>query len=121
MSKHSIEVTSIKCNATSETNVSSGDEVYLVCQADGGLPIRVPAGLNESEKMKKGTTWTLNNLVLNFEYEVLVTIWDHDLNYDPNLATYLQSNDFQPGTGSGSKRLTNHNGADYTINYNYID
>ncbi|WP_343704067.1 hypothetical protein [Chitinophaga sp.] len=121
MRKHSIQVTSIYCNATSESGITSGDEVYLVCQADGGLPIRVPGKINSSENMKKGDTWKLDNLVLNFEYEVLVTLWDHDLNYDPNLATYLQSNDFQPGTGSGSKRLSNRNGADYTISYTYID
>lgn len=121
MSKHSIEIKSIQCNATSESNISSGDEVYLVCQADGGLPIRVPRGINVGHKMKKGDTWTLDDLVLNFEYEVLVTLWDHDLNYDPNLATYLQSNDFPPGTGSGAIRLTNLNGADYTISYAYID
>lgn len=122
MSKHSIKITSIHCNATSESDVSAGDEVYLVCQADGGFPIRIPAGINASQNMKKGDTWTLNDqAVLNFQYEVLVTLWDHDLNYDPNLATYLQSNDFVPGTGSGSKRLTNLNGADYTVYYTYID
>lgn len=121
MSKHSMKVTSIHCNATSEPNISAGDEVYLVCQADGGLPIRIPAGANKSQNMKKGDTWTLNDLVLNFQYEVLVTLWDHDLNYDPNLATYLQSYDFEPGTGSGSKHLTNLNGADYTIYFTHVD
>lgn len=121
MSKHSIRVNSIRCNATSESGVTDGDEVYLVCQADGGLPIRVPAKLNSSENMEKGDTWNLDDLVLNFEYEVLVTLWDHDLSYDPNLATYLQSTDFEPGSGSGSRDLKNLNGADYTISYTYID
>lgn len=121
MSKHSVKINSITCNATCETNITSGDEVFLVCQADGGLPIRVPAGMNNSEQMKKGSTWSLNDLVLNFAYEVLVTIWDHNLPYDPNQITYLQSHDFQPGAGSGNIRLTNLNGADYTISYTYID
>lgn len=121
MSKHSIRVNSIVCNATSESGITDGDEVYLVCQADGGLPIRVPGKLNSSENMEKGDTWQLSDLVLNFEYEVLVTLWDHDISYDPNFATYLQSADFEPGTGSGSRRLKNHNGADYTIHFTYID
>lgn len=120
MSKPSVKITSIRCHSTSETDITAGDEVYLVCQADGGLPIRVPAGVNSSQNMKHGDVWNLN-LILNFQYEVLVTLWDHDLNYDPNQATYLQSNDFVPGSGSGSKRLTNLNGADYTIDYTYID
>jgi len=120
MSKHSIQINSIYCEGTSE---SGHDEVYLVCQADAGIPIRIPYGLNGAHSMSKddNNPWNLDNLILNFEYEVLVTLWDHDLNYDPNLATYLQSNDFQPGSGSGSVHLTNRNGADYTINYTYID
>ncbi|WP_299683434.1 hypothetical protein [uncultured Dokdonia sp.] len=126
MSKHSIKINSIYCAHTSESNITGGDEVYLVCQADGGIPIRIPYGINEAHNMEKGDTWNLTNsdedsLILNFDYEVLVTLWDHDLNDDPNLATYLQSHDFQPGSGSGSIRLKNYNDADYTINYSYID
>lgn len=121
MSKHSIQVTSIICNSTSESGITDGDEVYLVCQADGGFPIRVPAKLNSSENMKAGDTWNIDGLVLNFEYEVLVTLWDHDLNYDPNLATYLQSIDFEPGFGDGYRTLTNYNGAEYVIYFRYID
>ena len=117
MSKHAIQVTSIYCNSPSE---SSTDELYLICQSDGGLPLRVPAGLNTTQEMEKGDTWTLSNLVLYFEYEVLVTLWDHDMPYDPNTATYLQSIDFQPGNGDGYRRLKNRNGADYTNNFNYI-
>lgn len=118
MSKHSIQINSIYCGGTSE---SGHDEVYLLCQADAGFPIHIPSGINTANSMAKGDTWTLDNLILNFEYEVLVTLWDLDLNYDPNLATYLQSHDFQPGSGSSSIQLTNRNGAKYTINYTYID
>ncbi len=122
MNKHSIRLDRIYCTHPSESNISSGDEVYLVCQADGGLPIRIPAELNSSHSMKAGDTWDLNQLVLHFRFEQLVTLWDHDaVPYDPNLATYLQSHDFQPGTGGGSLRLTNRNGADYSIFYTYLD
>jgi hypothetical protein len=117
MSKHSIKITTILCNSTSE---SGHDEVYVICQSDAGLPIRFPTGINEYTQMTSKTSWSLNE-TLNFEYEVLVTLWDEDLSYDPNLATYLQSNDFRPGTGSGTLRLTNRNGADYSISYTYID
>jgi len=119
MSKnHSIQINSIYCGDTSE---HSCDEVYLVCQSDAGIPIRVPAGINPSQPMKKGQTWTLDDLILNFEYEVLVTLWDHDGKDNPNWATYLQSHDFGPGSGSGSIQLTNPNDANYTINYTYLD
>ncbi|MEP0263811.1 hypothetical protein [Dokdonia sp.] len=128
MSKHSIKIKSIYCTAPSELNITDGDEVYLVCQADGGIPIHIPGGLNEAHNMEAKDTWDLiddkgNHLILNFEYEVLVTLWDHDLNNDPNLATYLQSHDFEPGSGSSSIHLQNKrdNKADYTIYYEYID
>ncbi|MCA9045679.1 MAG: hypothetical protein KDA69_15235 [Planctomycetaceae bacterium] len=119
-----IQINSIVCLATSE---SGHDEVYLICQADAGIPIRVPAQLAESHAMSPSTSdnrWTFDDpqLILNYEYEVLVTLWDEDLSYDPNLATYLQSNDFQyDGTNNGSIQLSNPNGAMYTINFTRIN
>lgn len=115
---YSVQITSIYCEETSELNT---DELFLVCQADGLLPWRIPSKINDSHHMEKGKTWVLDNLILNFHFEVLVTLWDHDLNYDPNLLTYLQSTDFEPGSGSGSRTLKNWNGAVYTVNYTYLD
>ena len=115
---HSVQITSIHCEEASE---SSTDELFLVCQADGLLPWRIPAEINESHHMQKGDTWHLENVILNFHFEVLVILWDHDLNYDPNLLTYLQSTDFVPDSGTGSRTLKNWNGAVYTINYTYIN
>ncbi len=123
MGKHAIKLNSIKCNNPSESHEPSGDEVYLVLQADGGIPIHVPGGLNPSHNMSAGQTWNLNDgdgITLYFEWEALVTIWDHDINDDPNSATYLQSHDFRPGTGESPIALTNPNGASYEINYENI-
>ncbi|MGO1242877.1 MAG: hypothetical protein ACTMH4_02260 [Sphingobacterium sp.] len=122
MSKqHSIRIKSIYCGGTSGDKGTSSDELYLVCQSDAGIPVRVPAGFNKSYSMQKGKTWELD-LVLGFDYEVLVTLWDHDLPFDPNTADYLQSYDFVAGSGSGStKPLKNLDGAEYTINFTYID
>ena len=119
MNKHSITITSITCHGTSE---SGHDEVYLICQSDAGLPIRIPASINTNHPMEKGDTWSINQ-TLNYDYEVLVTLWDEDLSYDPNLATYLQSIDFVAGTlglGSGVIQLTNRNGANYSVSYNLL-
>ena len=119
MQKHSVQITKIHCSSTSE---SSTDEVYLMCQADAGLAIKYPFGINAKHDMDKGDNWEITPpLVLNFQYEALLTLWDHDMNDDPNLDTYLQSHDFQPGSGSGSIALSNRNGANYTIYYTYID
>ena len=119
MSKSSIQITSIHCHDTSE---SGHDEVYLVCQADAGFPIRYPAKFADAHSMASGDTWTLDPpLTLHFKNEVLVTLWDQDISYDPNVATFLQCNDFRPGSGSGSVTLTNPNDADYTVYYTYLD
>ena len=93
----------------------------MICQADAGIPIRVPAQLADAQSMSPSdsdNTWKFDDpqLILNYDYEVLVTLWDEDVSYDPNLATYLQSNDFQvDGGNDGSVQLSNPNGADYTI------
>ena len=112
--KSKVQITSIYCNSASELG---NDEVYLICQADGGVPIRYPAQLADAHSMTKGDTWKLTDpdLVLNFENEVLVTLWDRDVSYDPTVSTYLVSNDYTPGGGAGSVRIQNPNGADYTI------
>ena len=110
-----VTLNSIKCNATSE---AGHDELYLICQADARLFFRYPAALADSIQMGPGSTWSLN-LPLTFTHEVLVTLWDCDVSYIPSLSTYLQSHDFEPGSGSDSITLTNPDGASYTISYTY--
>lgn len=119
MSKQTIQILSITCNHPSE---AGHDEVYLICQADAGVPIRYPMHLADSNSMTSGDVWNLNdpNLILNFENEVLVTLWDCDENYIPALSTYLQSIDFERGSGQGSVNLTNHNDANYTVSYKFL-
>lgn len=112
--KHSVTVTKIVCNKPSE---SSGDEVYLLYQADAGNQYRVPEELKSSHSMDDKDdedTWNVN-LEMQFDYEVLLQIWDND-DVNPD---YLQSYDFEPGSGSSSVRLKNTNDADYTIYYTY--
>lgn len=110
-----VTINSIKCNSTSE---AGHDELYLICQADARFFFRYPTQLSDSIQMGAGTVWS-PNLPLTFTHEVLVTLWDCDVSYVASLSTYLQSHDFEPGSGSGSITLTNPNGASYTINYTY--
>jgi hypothetical protein len=119
MEKQSIQIISITCNHTSE---AGHDEVYLICQADAGIPIRYPIQLADSHPMTGGNVWNLDDptLILNFEYEVLVTLWDCDENYIPALSTYLQSIDFERGSGEGYVHLSNPNDANYTIHYKFL-
>jgi hypothetical protein len=130
-----LKIVSITCNSPSE-NVGSNDfndEVFLICQSDAGHAQRYPPYSEKLEhpyedislvnSMTTGDIWTLTDpeLVLEFEYEVLVTLWDRDSTRVPKYDTYLQSNDYQAGTtfttslDQQSVTLTNPNGASYTI------
>lgn len=120
MNKHSIKITSIRCLGTSESNITGGDELYLVCQADAGIPVHMPFGNQEGKQMKSGDTWELEDdegILLNFEYELLVSLWDYDFNDTLNNSTFLQCYNFDLRTPSGTfyKELENYNGAHYKI------
>ncbi|MCB9234866.1 MAG: hypothetical protein H6581_24645 [Bacteroidia bacterium] len=120
MSKHQIQINKIDCKGTSE---SGHDEVYIIAQADGGLPIRYPSELGSYNSMKDGDSWTLSNpnLILDFDYEVLVTLWDQDVKYLPSVATFLVNMDFTPhAAGAYKETLDNHNGAKYELKFTYI-
>jgi hypothetical protein len=115
-----LQILKITCNSPSE---SGHDEVYLICQADAGIPIRYPAEPPGYNSMTTGNVWTLDDpdLVLHFQNEVLVTLWDSDVSFVPSLATYLLSNDYQAGstrttdTDPQTVTLVNPDGASYTI------
>lgn len=113
-SSHRIQINSIKCNSTSETG---HDEVYIVYQADAGIPIRYPLvpGYNA---MEKGDTWDLT-LELSFDHEVLVTLWDQDISYLSRYSDFLINCDFTVAAFNGQSTLSynmiNNNGANYTI------
>ena len=109
--RHSVTITKIVCNESSE---NEGDELYLLYQADGGNQYRFPEKLKSSHEMEDDDTWNLS-LVLEFDYEVILELWDND-DVNPD---YLQSHDFQPGSGSSSIQLRNTNDADYTVYYTY--
>ena len=99
--KTKIQITKIHCTSTSEPG---SDEVYLICQADGGIPILYPYKLanptNHPGSMSSGDDWILNNdgndLVLNFEHEVLATLWDSDVDDDLTVSSFLGSCDYTP-------------------------
>ncbi len=133
--KIKLQIISITCNSPSE-NVGSSDfhdEVFLLYQADANEAHRYPPYSEKLEhpyedvslvnSMTTGTLWSLVDpgLVLEFENEVLVTLWDRDSTRVPKYDTYLQSIDYQAGTTyttspqQQSVTLTNPNGASYTI------
>src|SRR4051812_33023631 len=112
MSTTQIQITKIECIQVSEAN---SDEVYLICQADGGVPIPYPPGImklkSNPQSMSNGETWPSDPplappLKLSFEYEVLVTLWDSDVDDDPTVASFLGSQDFTPADFASSDSIS---------------
>jgi hypothetical protein len=123
--KTKIQITKIHCNGTSEP---LSDNLYLICQADGGIPIIYPPGLANLSKhpyaISSGQTWTLpdgevatTDLVLNFEHEVLVTLWDSDLDDDLTVSSYLGSYDYTPNNIPASVEIKTPGDLGYNADY----
>lgn len=126
--KYAVSITSIVCEATADTG-GSNDEVFVIWQADGGIPVRYPTtnsqNMNSTASSNAVSTWTIpeGDLHLVFEKEVLVTLWDSQHTLDPSSSIYLMSYEYTasginpgyPGTET-SYTMANHNDAKYTIN-----
>lgn len=120
--KRKIQITSISCYNTSE---HGHDELYLLCQPDAGFCIRYPSGLGSTISVESGKQYNFKKpFYLEFETEVLVTLWDQDTPFVPSLATYLISYDFissELTTGKNYKvGIKNPNGAEYKIEVTVI-
>jgi hypothetical protein len=128
--KYTVHIASIVCEATADTG-NANDEVFVIWQADGGIPVRYPA--DNYQKMNTTadpdsdvvSTWNIpaGDLNLTFEKEVLVTLWDSTVAIDPSSSVYLMSYEYTaPGINPGypasetSYTMSNHNGGKYTIN-----
>ena len=111
MSTISVTLQSIVCHGTSENS----DEIYVVYQADAGLPRRIPTGSLEHHDISAGQTWTLNH-VITYSRDLLITIYDQDPSKLPALSDYLVSKDYTQTSIPPSVTLSNDNGANYTIN-----
>jgi hypothetical protein len=126
--RYSVDITSIVCEATADTG-GNNDEVFVIWQADGGVPVRYPAtgpqNMNSTASSNAVSTWNIpsKDLHLVFEKEAVVTLWDSQHSLDPSSAIYLMSYEYTaPGINPGypasatSYTMSNHNGGKYTIN-----
>lgn len=107
-----ITLNSVTCNQTS--GGSGADEVYLVYQADAGLPHHVPRRFTKPQTMNAGQTWQVNQ-VMSFERDLLVTLYDHDGLITDTFSDYLVSYDYTPNSLPTSVTLSNNDRAQYTL------
>lgn len=117
-----LTVSQINCTSVSaNAGVSLGaDDVFIMHQTDGGMPIRFPASTDVYE-MTNGSQQPLAEgdvpgLVLYYNYGAYVSLWDHDgpLNQvDP--ADLLGCQGFLVTDVSKTYTLKHNNGAAYSI------
>lgn len=60
--KYAVSITSIVCEATADVG-GANDEVFVIWQADGGIPVRYPAtntqNMNTTPSSDAVSTWTI--------------------------------------------------------------
>ena len=110
MARTSITLTKIVCNATHRGT----DDVYVVYQPDCGFPVRVPHGWENNISMDAGTSWNIN-VTMEFENDVLVTLYDADINLDPFSSDFIVCYDYTPANLPSSTTVSNLEGAKYTL------
>ncbi|HVZ51842.1 MAG TPA: hypothetical protein VG986_07750 [Pseudolabrys sp.] len=110
-------ITNITCNQRHST--TQDDNVFLLIQADAGVPARYP--LVDSEDMGNGSTMTLpdGGYVVNFDYGVVVTGWDLDSRIftNVNAPDFLFNFSVNSNSASYSGTMSNENGAKYSYSY----
>ncbi|ROZ69015.1 hypothetical protein [Ramlibacter sp. WS9] len=108
----SITLDSVTCVATSAG--PTADEVYIVYQADAGIPRHVPRRFTAPHSMGNGETWNVGQ-EMEFNRDLLVTLYDHDESLTDTRSDFLVSYDYTPDSLPGSVTVSNNDGAQYTL------
>lgn len=129
---HRIRIVAIVCWTASDA-YGSHDEVFMLCQSDGGAPIRVPPPPFTTVSLKSyeadndpdGSYWNFDGtdwpeLILEFENEVNITLWDQDHKLDPNSADYLGNAELTNGDTPSPIYCGNGDSSIYKIFFNHM-
>jgi hypothetical protein len=114
--RYRIVLDRVECNGTSESG-SYNDEVYITFQADAGHQFRYPLvetiNMNTQNSDNAVHVWNAN-LVLDFDHEVLVTLWDNDPGREIR-SDFLINCEYRGPNPPPSYTMINYNGANYTL------
>ena len=122
----SVQITKIECTTTSEMANSGGaDEVFLICQSDGGATLRYPYPPFKTNSMDNGDTWLLDGtdwpeLVLEFIHDVNVTLWDQDIKIDPNQTDFIGNFCVNGSDMASPVEITNGDKSQYTVHFKTV-
>lgn len=106
MSLHRIRINSIKCN--SQKDAKGEAEIWLLAQSDGGIPVRYPEGITLATDIQEGGTWTIDDLLLDYDGCCNLAIYEQDLDLGIGLTDFQGCVSFYPNENeSGSKVATN--------------
>jgi hypothetical protein len=107
----SVTLQSIVCGGASE----GSDDLYVIWQADGGVPHRYPTDVPHTHTISPGQTWTINQ-VMTFTRDLQVTIYDQDVDRLPSSSDYLMSAGYTNVNIPPMVTVANYNGAVYALN-----
>lgn len=124
---HKIRIKGIVCVKASDA-YGDHDEVFMLCQSDGGAPIRVPPPpfttvslkTYEADNDPDGSYWNFDGedwpeLFVEFENEVNITLWDQDHKLDPNSADYLGNVELTNDSTPSPIYFSNGDSSEYKI------
>lgn len=116
--RHSVTIDSIACKGSGGDG--SNAEVFILWQADGGMPVRHPAkgyqrmSTSDDPKNQVVQTWK-PDLDLAFDHEVLVTLWDQDSRVGYNDPSFLINVEYRADHFDASYDMRNDGGAHYVV------
>ena len=112
MGAYKISIDSIKCVSHADPNGS--DEVWILAQSDGGVPVRYPKAALSAHSMTNGETWDIDgDLTIEFNGCCNFTLYDQDISFLIQETDFLGCARFTSGAdASQPKVLSNGYGDD---------
>lgn len=119
--KHAVKITKITCKHTEDSE--SKDEFYMQYQADAGLELKYPKGIDKVIHFDDHQHMKMD-LVIEFDHIASITLWDSDSKIDHFTNDFINSMCFDPADHeaghSYEKTLKNLKGFKYEIEYDFI-
>lgn len=115
-------IETVVCNHVSEASINHEDEVWMMVQADGGEPVRLPTGRLSTHKLadksKHGdTSWSIQE-EFTYDFCLQVTLYDADIKIRKGSTDYIGTIYITPDQTS-PQIASNGESAKYTISFNH--
>jgi len=124
MPSYTVQIDKITVQSVSDPT-GNNDEVFLLCQSDAAVPLRVPPQPVVTQSMGSGsgavTTWYPtdvdgNPVLVTFDHGMTISLWDQDESWNVNKSDFLGVGSFHESSDdSNNFTVTNGDSSNYTI------